>query len=100
MAFFFGGSLALGCAAFLFLAGVGFPNLYEPLALPQNEDAAEELEKYSMRAGHALTGSKALSKNESEKPAPIDEEADPKQESSAEESEEPAKEAIPSPESV
>jgi hypothetical protein len=33
-------------ALFIFLAGVGFPKLYEPLALPQIKEGEEEMSKY------------------------------------------------------
>jgi len=39
----------------LFLGGVAFPNLYAPLALPQNDEAKAELEKYGTSADSGVS---------------------------------------------
>ena len=58
-------------AAFVFLVRVGFPNLYSPLAKPQNEDVAAELEKYRecylLSKKHALDETPSDSKLASKK---------------------------------
>merc|ERR1712025_692578 len=41
------GCLVVAFTLVLFLVGVFLPNLYAPLALPQTEEAKQELEKYA-----------------------------------------------------
>jgi hypothetical protein len=41
------GMLTFFFALFIFVAGVGFPKLYEPLAMPQTKEGEEEMSRYT-----------------------------------------------------